>query len=621
MDGTNRSVVISTKIYWPNGLTLDIATQRIYFADSKLDFIDFCYYNGTGRQQVLAGSHYLLHPHSLTLFEDKLYWTDRQLNRVLSADKFRGKNQTVVSHLISQPLSIHVNHPSLQPVHPNPCEASSCQQLCLLSPSSTTGYTCKCRPGFRTGSDGQCTEEESAFLMVMKGSQIVDVPLTPGDKTSGYLTAIVGIEGGLHLDYDRKTQTIFWVEGKEDDEENCTIFTTPYSGGNKTEFLGKDSGVVGAPFTIAFDWLGRNLFIGNRMASNIELVKVDGKVKHRTVILANEGERTSVAKPRSMCLDPFEGKLYWADQGGFGVPAKIGKVNMDGSKPEILVDEDIDRPEAVAIDTDKKLLFFSNQYPAYVKIYDLKTKQITTLLTEKNNLKQPKALAVHESRLFYLDPLYDKIERVDLPSGENPRLIMDNEADLKNFIIFKKRPMSSHPCLFGNGGCAQICIPAEGGFRTCACSIGYRKDSNLQCSPQKTFAIVSQLDLARGYNLTDHSEGMVPITGPGHHILHVDFHYSQNWIYWVEFNRGIWNGIYRIRPNGTELQPIIREGIGSNGIRGIAIDWVAGNLYFTNVFPHENYVEVCWLDGRYRKVIYKTTTDAPRELAVNPIKR
>lgn len=114
---------------------------------------------------------------------------------------------------------------------------------------------------------------------------------------------------------------------------------------------------------------------------------------------------------------------------------------------------------------------------------------------------------------------------------------------------------------------------------------------------------------------------MVPITGPGHHILHVDVHYSDTWIYWVEFNRGTWNGIFRIRPNGTELQPIIREGIGSNGIRGLAIDWVAGNLYFTNVFPHENYVEVCWLDGSYRKVITKSTKDAPRELAVNPIKR
>ena len=66
---------------------------------------------------MLAQSHYLLHPHSLTVFEDTLYWTDRQLNRVLSAHKFKGDNETVVSHLISQPLSIHVNHPVLQVRH------------------------------------------------------------------------------------------------------------------------------------------------------------------------------------------------------------------------------------------------------------------------------------------------------------------------------------------------------------------------------------------------------------------------------------------------------------------------------------------------------------------------
>ena len=123
------------------------------------------------------------------------------------------------------------------------------------------------------------------------------------------------------------------------------------------------------------------------------------------------------------------------------------------------------------------------------------------------------------------------------------------------------------------------------------------------------------------YYLQDAKEAMVPIAGPGHHILHVDVHYAQNWIYWVEFNRGTWNGIFRIRPNGTELQHIIKSGIGSNGIRGLSIDWIAGNLYFSNVFPHDNYVEVCRLDGSHRKVVVKTTIDTPRELAVNPIRR
>ncbi|XP_017778488.1 PREDICTED: low-density lipoprotein receptor-related protein 2 isoform X2 [Nicrophorus vespilloides] len=620
MDGTNRSTVISTKIYWPNGLTLDTANQRIYFADSKLDFIDFCYYNGTGRQQVLAGSHYLLHPHSLTLFEDTLYWTDRQLNRVLSAHKFKGNNQTVVSHLISQPLSIHVHHPSLQPISENSCQNAPCQHICLLSPSSSSGYTCKCKAGFRLTDKGGCTEEESSFLMVMKGAQIIDVSLTPGDQTAGYLTAIVGIENGIQIDYDRKSDTVYWLEGKNDDDENCTIYTTPYGGGNKTQFLGINSGIVGSPSTIAFDWLGRNLFIGNRIASNLEVIRVDGKVKHRAIILANDGNKTSVAHPRSICLDPMDGKVYWADAGGYGVPPKIGKVNMDGSNSIVLVDN-IETPDDIVIDIEKKIIYYSIQYPPLVVAIDVYGNGRRNVLSEYNNIARPKALGVLDSRLYYLDPSYETLVRVDLPQGNNPRVILENEPDLKTFTIFKKRQFIDHPCLQNNGGCDQICLPGEARTRVCACSVGYRKENEINCSPYKTFPVVAQLDMIRGFSLKDSSEAMVPISGTGHHILHVDVHYAENWIYWVEFNRGTWNGIFRIRPNGSELQPIIREGIGSNGIRGLAIDWVAGNLYFTNVFPHENYLEVCWLDGSNRKVLVKTTTDSPRELAVNPSKR
>lgn len=82
---------------------------------------------------MLAASHYLLHAHSLTLFEDTVYWTDRQLNRILSTNKYHGTNQSVVHHVISQPLSIHVYHPSLQFGYKNPCEGAGCGQLCLLS--------------------------------------------------------------------------------------------------------------------------------------------------------------------------------------------------------------------------------------------------------------------------------------------------------------------------------------------------------------------------------------------------------------------------------------------------------------------------------------------------------
>jgi low density lipoprotein-related protein 2 len=51
MDGTNRRVLVDTKIYWPNSIALDFTTNRVYFADSKLDYIDFVDYEGKGKSK------------------------------------------------------------------------------------------------------------------------------------------------------------------------------------------------------------------------------------------------------------------------------------------------------------------------------------------------------------------------------------------------------------------------------------------------------------------------------------------------------------------------------------------------------------------------------------------
>ena len=80
--------------------------------------------------------------------------------------KYNGKNETVVSHLVSQPLSVEAHHIVLQPLANNPCEKTKCDQLCLLAPkvSSPVGFTCKCRPGFRKGDDGQCIEKVKLYF-------------------------------------------------------------------------------------------------------------------------------------------------------------------------------------------------------------------------------------------------------------------------------------------------------------------------------------------------------------------------------------------------------------------------------------------------------------------------
>lgn len=61
--------------------------------------------------------------------------------------------------------------------------------------------------------NGRCMEEETPYLMVLRGSQVVDVSLTPGESKTGYITPIVGVENGRFIDYDRKDRIIYWLQG------------------------------------------------------------------------------------------------------------------------------------------------------------------------------------------------------------------------------------------------------------------------------------------------------------------------------------------------------------------------------------------------------------------------
>lgn len=63
MDGSGRKTIVATGLYWPNGLSIDYSTRRLYFADAKLDFIEYCNYDGTERKRISNSenaSNYLL---------------------------------------------------------------------------------------------------------------------------------------------------------------------------------------------------------------------------------------------------------------------------------------------------------------------------------------------------------------------------------------------------------------------------------------------------------------------------------------------------------------------------------------------------------------------------------
>lgn len=241
--------------------------------------------------------------------------------------------------------------------------------------------------------------------------------------------------------------------------------------------------------------------------------------------------------------------------------------------------------------------------------------------------------------------------QVDLRVGySSPR-------QMKLYRRFQVVDIQNHPCRLDRGGCEQFCIPLGASERSCGCGVGFTLVAETRCRNFETFAIISQLSLIRGIDITSNRTeiAMTPISGPGslsektfsrfpftilHFILeakifmfcfvlrffflpernalHVDFHYQERWVYWTDFNKDrspdLPNGIFRVHPDGSGFQQIISTGVGITGIRGLAVDWVAGNVYFTNVFATDTFVEVCRLDGKFRKVLFKTDRDSPRQV-------
>ena len=132
-----------------------------------------------------------------------------------------------------------------------------------------------------------------------------------------------------------------------------------------------------------------------------------------------------MAKPRSLALDPFDGKLYWLDDGGFGIPRKISKANMDGTSARNLF-TDIARPLSLTIDIANKQLYWSTTNDAVIEASDVEGNNRRKIVSA--GINRPVALAVFESRMYYLDTVYEEVARVDLPNGDNKQILKSNQV-------------------------------------------------------------------------------------------------------------------------------------------------------------------------------------------------
>ena len=114
MDGTSRTVLHSTGLALPYGITLDYATQTLYWIDNSLDNLESSNADGTNRRLLTRVN--IQCPYGITFFDGKLYWGDLCQHVVYTAPVSSIGSSSVLVTAGNDPYRLHVISEESQPI-------------------------------------------------------------------------------------------------------------------------------------------------------------------------------------------------------------------------------------------------------------------------------------------------------------------------------------------------------------------------------------------------------------------------------------------------------------------------------------------------------------------------
>lgn len=588
---STRKIIVKENIFWPNGLTIDYETKRIYWADAKLKFISGMDFDGHSRKVIVNRD--LPHPFSLTLYHDRLYWTDWQTRTVQSCNKYDGHQKKNVIGGSLSPMGIHVYLNERQPNGPTPCDDDNggCSHLCLMS-SHKPYYSCACPTGVRLLDDAKtCADGPQEILLLARRTDIRRISLDTPDYTDVVLQ-LQGIRHTIAVDYDPEEHKIYWT-----DDETQMIRRAYLNGSEQEDLISTE---VHHPDGIAIDWIARNLYWTDTGTDRIEVSRLNG-TSRKILITENLDE------PRAIVVDPVGGYMYWTD---WGSNPMIERAELDGTERISIINTSLDWPNGLAIDYNNQKLYWGDAKLDKIEMANLDGSDRRVLVSDQ--LSHIFGFSLLGDYVYWTDWQQRSIERVHKITGDMRETIIDQLPDLmglKAVNIYEKH--GSNPCAIQNGNCSNLCLNKPEKKYICSCPMGLELASDLKtCIIPEAFLLFSRRSDIRRISLESKHDDIIPVSG----ILEasaLDYDINDDRIYWTDIHL---KTINRAFMNGSNVEHIIEFGL--EYPEGMAVDWIAHNLYWTDM--GSNRIEVSRLDGSSRKVLLWQDLDDPRSLALDP---
>ena len=115
MDGTGRKNVITTDVKRPKSLAVDYKDSRLFWLDAHKDYrrLESSNLDGKNRKKIISSS--LSRPSSITIYGDRVFWTDRKKLSIESCNKKTGHQKWLLKDKIKDLMHLQAFEAERQP--------------------------------------------------------------------------------------------------------------------------------------------------------------------------------------------------------------------------------------------------------------------------------------------------------------------------------------------------------------------------------------------------------------------------------------------------------------------------------------------------------------------------